>query len=64
MRQAGYGAEITRAIQGLPYGTPIQTKDIARILSARFSIPYDKARGAANVKLKRMADHGEISSCL
>ena len=61
MRQAGYGAEITRAIQGLPYGTPIQTKDIARILSARFSIPYDKARGAANVKLKRMADHGEIS---
>ncbi len=48
-------------IQGIPYGTPIQTEDIAQTLASRFSISYDKARGAANVKLKRMADRGEIS---
>lgn len=61
MGQAGYGAEITKTVQGLPYGTPIRTEDIAQMLASRFAIPYDKARGAANVKLKRMADRGEIS---
>lgn len=61
MGQIGYGAEITKAVRELPYGTLIETEHIARMLASRFSIPYDKARGAANVKLKRMADHGEIS---
>lgn len=61
MGQVGYGAEITKAVQEMPYGALIETENIARMLASRFSIPYDKARGAANVKLKRMTDHGEIS---
>lgn len=60
MEQPGYGEHITSTIRSLPYETVIQTDDIARHLAAQFSIPYDKAKLATNVKLKRMADKGEI----
>ncbi len=60
MRQTGCGAEIVRIVNDLPYGHLIQTDDVAQQLAMRSAIPYDKARGAVNVKLKRMADHGDI----
>ena len=60
MEQAGYGKHITSTVKNLPYGEIIRTDDIARLLADQFAIPYDKARTATNVKLKRMADKGEI----
>lgn len=60
MEQPGYGEHITSTIRSLPYEAVIQTEDIARHLAKQFAIPYDKARTATNVKLKRMADKGEI----
>lgn len=60
MRQAGCGAEIARIVRGIPYEDMIQTEDVAEQLAGRLSIPYDKARAAVNVKLKRMSDAGEL----
>lgn len=60
MRQLGYGEHIVQAVESLPYEAVIQTEDIALRLATRFALPYDKARAATNVKLKRMADSGKI----
>lgn len=58
--QTGYGNEIVRIIDALSYEKLIRTEEIAEQLAQRLSIPYDKARTAVNVKLKRIADSGEI----
>ena len=60
MAQTGYGNEIVRIIDALSYEKLIRTEEIAEQLAQRLSIPYDKARTAVNVKLKRIADSGEI----
>lgn len=60
MEPFGYGEHIANTVRNIPYEAAIQTEDIAAQLAARFAIPYDKARTATNVKLKRMADKGEI----
>lgn len=60
MNQPGYGEHIAHVVGSLPYGMAIQTDDIAQQLALRFSMPYGQAKAATNVKLKRMADGGEI----
>lgn len=60
MVHTGCGAEIARIIGEIPYDELIRTDDVASQLSVRLSMPYDKAKTATNVKLKRMADHGEL----
>lgn len=60
MAQTGCGEEIVKIVDALPYEQLVRTEEIAGRLSQRLLIPYDKARTAANVKLKRMADSGEI----
>lgn len=60
MQQFGYGEHIAQTVESLPYEAVIQTEEIALRLAEQFALPYDKARAATNVKLKRMADGGEI----
>lgn len=60
MEQLGYGEFIADTVKNLPYESAIQTEDIAEQLAERFALPYDKARKLTNVKLKRIADKGEI----
>lgn len=60
MEPLGYGEHIADTVRNIPYEAVIQTEDIAEQLAAQFAIPYDKARTVTNVKLKRMADKGEI----
>ncbi len=60
MAQTGCGEEIAKIVDALPYEQLIRTEEIASRFSQQLSIPYDKARTAVNVKLKRMADSGEI----
>lgn len=60
MEQLGYGEFIAGIVKNLPYESAIQTEDIAEQLAERFALPNDKARKLTNVKLKRMADNGEI----
>lgn len=60
MEPLGYGEHIADTVRNIPYEVAIQTEDIAERLAAQFAIPYDKARTVTNVKLKRMADNGEI----
>ncbi len=60
MEQAGYGEHITNTVRNVPYEAAIQTGDIARQLAEKFALPYDRAKTITNVKLKRMADKGEI----
>lgn len=60
MAQTGCGEEIVKIVDTLPDEQPIRTEEIAGQLSQRLLIPYDKARTTVNVKLKRMADSGEI----
>jgi len=60
MEQAGYGKHIAYTVRNVPYEAAIQTEDIAGQLADKFALPYDQARTITNVKLKRMADKGEI----
>ena len=60
MTNTACGAEITQIVDALPYEELIRTEDVAGQLANRLSIPYDKARAAANVKLKRMTDRGTL----
>ena len=60
MEQTGYGEHIADTVRNMPYETAIQTEDIAEQLAEKFALPYDQARTLTNVKLKRMADKGEI----
>jgi hypothetical protein len=60
MEQLGYGEFIAGIVKNLPYESAIQTEDIAEQLAERFALPNDKARKLTNVKLKRIADKGEI----
>lgn len=60
MEQVGYGEHIAYTVRNLPYEAAIQTGDIAEQLAAKFALPYDQAKMLTNVKLKRMADNGEI----
>lgn len=60
MEQTGYGEHIANTVRNMPYETAIQTEDIAEQLAEKFALPYDQARTLTNVKLKRMADKGEI----
>lgn len=60
MAQTGYGSEITKIIDSLPYEMLIRTEDVAEQLAQRCPLPHDKARAAVNVKLKRIADKGDL----
>lgn len=60
MEQAGYGEHIAHTVRNVPYEAAIQTEDIAGELAKKFAIPYNQAKTITNVKLKRMADKGEI----
>ena len=60
MERIGYGEHISNVVENMPYECVIQTEDIAKKLAAEFALPYDKAKVLTNVKLKRMADKGEI----
>jgi len=60
VKNQGYGAEIRKAVSKQPYDALIRTEDIAAHLASSFSMPYDKAKAAANVALKRMIDRGEL----
>jgi len=60
VERIGYGEHISNAVENMPYECVIQTEDIAKKLAAEFELPYDKAKVLTNVKLKRMADKGEI----
>ena len=60
MEQAGYGEHIAYTVRNVPYEAAIQTEDIAGQLAEKFALPYDQAKAITNVKLKRMADKGEI----
>jgi hypothetical protein len=60
MEQIGYGEYIANTVKNMPYKAAIQTEDIAEQLAKTFALPYDQARTLTNVKLKRMADKGEI----
>lgn len=60
MEQAGYGEHVAHTVRNVPYEAAIQTKDIAEQLVEKFALPYDQAKALTNVKLKRMADKGEI----
>lgn len=60
MEQIGYGEHIAHTVRGMPYESAIRTEDIAKQLAERFTLPYDQAKTLTNVKLKRMADKGEI----
>lgn len=44
----------------MPYEAAIRTEDVAKQLVKKFVFPYDRAKTITNVKLKRMADKGEI----
>ncbi|MDR1603400.1 MAG: DUF6088 family protein [Gracilibacteraceae bacterium] len=56
----GYGEHIADTVKNMPYESAIQTEDIAERLAEKFALPYDQAKALTNVKLKRMADKGEI----
>lgn len=60
MARRGYGAEIAEIVKTIPYEDPIQTEDVAQQLAKRFTMPYDKAKTVTNVKLKRLADQGNL----
>lgn len=60
MEQIGYGEHIADTVKNMPYEAAIQTEDIAGQLAGAFALPYEKAKTLTNVKLKRMADKGEI----
>ncbi|NSW92106.1 MAG: hypothetical protein HPY74_15790 [Firmicutes bacterium] len=60
MEQIGYGEHIVNIVRNMPYESAIQTEDIAERLAEKFALPYDQAKTLTNVKLKRMADKGEI----
>lgn len=60
MEQIGYGEHIANIVKNMPYEAAIQTEEIAGRLAETFALPYDQAKALTNVKLKRMADKGEI----
>lgn len=60
MEQIGYGEHIANTVRNMPYESAIQTEDIAERLAQEFTLPYSQAKTLTNVKLKRMADKGEI----
>lgn len=61
MEQIGYGEHIADTVKNMPYETVIKTEDIAERLAEDFVLPYEQAKTLTNVKLKRMADKGEIA---
>jgi hypothetical protein len=60
MEQIGYGEHIANTVRNMPYEAAIQTYDIAERLAGAYALPYEQAKTLTNVKLKRMADNGEI----
>lgn len=60
MEQIRYGEHIAETVKNIPYEAAIQTEDIAAQLAGTFDLPYAQAKALTNVKLKRMADKGEI----
>jgi hypothetical protein len=60
MERIGYGEYIANTVKNMPYEAAIQTEDIAERLVETFALPYDHAKTLTNVKMKRMADKGEI----
>lgn len=60
MVRRGYGAEIAEIVKAIPYEDLIQTEDVAQQFAKRFAMPYDKARTVTNIKLKRLADQGDL----
>ncbi len=60
MKPVGYGVHIEDTVNNMPYEAAIQTQDVALRLAEDFALPYARAKSITNVKLKRMADKGEI----
>jgi hypothetical protein len=60
MEQIGYGEHIAYTVKNMPYEVVIKTEDMAERLAEAFALPYEQAKTLTNVKLKRMADKGEI----
>lgn len=60
MKQIGYGQQIAHTVKNMPYDAAIRTEEIAGQIAKQFAIPYTQATALTNVKLKRMADQGEI----
>lgn len=60
MARTGYGDAIVRIINAFPYEKLIRTEEVVGQLTQQFPVSYDKARAAVNVKLKRIADSGDI----
>ncbi|BAL01040.1 hypothetical protein OBV_38410 [Oscillibacter valericigenes Sjm18-20] len=60
MKHLKYGEFIADTVQNMPFAAAIPTEVIANQLAERFILSYDQARKLTNVKLKRMADRGEI----
>lgn len=60
MEQLRYREFIANTVKNRPFESAIRTEDIADQLVKGFALPYDQARTLTNIKLKRMADKGEI----
>lgn len=60
MERIRRGADIVNAVNKVPYEGLIRTEEIANQFAKISDIPYDKAKAAVNVRLKRMADAGTI----
>lgn len=61
MEHMGYGEHIANTVKNMPYQSVIQTDVIADMLAEQFTLSHNKAKNLVNVKLKRMADKGEIA---
>ena len=60
MEHIGYGEHIADIVKNMPYEAVIKTEDMAERVAEAYALPYEKAKTLTNVKLKRMADKGEI----
>lgn len=60
MNKVNYGKHIADNIEGVPFGVPIYTEEIAKNLALAFDIDLKKAKGLVNVNLKRIADNRDL----
>lgn len=60
MEISGYGKFIMGNIEGVPFGVPIYTQEVAKNLALAFDIDLKKAKGLVNVNLKRIADKSDL----
>ena len=60
MNPAGYGEYIVKQIQSWPVDKHITTIEVAEKLVNAFDVKTEQAKKITNVKLKRLADSGEL----